>query len=98
MKIVWSPLAVQRVQEIADYIALDSKKAALKWVDTIFGKVKVLETGSHVGRKVPELNLPDIRELIFGNYRIIYRVLKNQIAIVTVRHFKQILPTEEIGL
>lgn len=98
MKISWSPLALQRVQEIADYIALDSKKAALKWVDSIFGKVEILETGPQIGRKVPELNQPDIRELVFGNYRIIYRVLKNQIAIVTVRHFKQILPTEEIGL
>lgn len=97
MKISWSPLALQRIKEIADYIALDSKKAALKWVDTIFGKVEILETEPHIGRKVPELNLPDIRELIFGNHRVIYRVLKNQIAILTVRHFKQILPTEEIG-
>jgi toxin ParE1/3/4 len=97
MKISWSPLALQRVQEIADYIALDSKKAALKWVDTIFGRVEILETGPHIGRKVREINQPDIRELIFGNYRIIYRILKNQISILTVRHFKQILPIEEIG-
>jgi addiction module RelE/StbE family toxin len=97
MKIFWSPLALQRVQEIADYIALDSKKTALKWIDKIFGKVGILETEPLIGRKVPEINQPDIRELIFGNYRIIYRVLKNQIAILTVRHFKQILPTEEIG-
>jgi toxin ParE1/3/4 len=97
MKIFWSPLALQRVEETADYIALDSKKAALKWVDTIFKKVEILKTGPLLGRKVPELDQPNVRELIFGNYRIIYRVGKNQIAIVTVRHFKQILPTEEIG-
>jgi toxin ParE1/3/4 len=98
MKISWSPLALPRVQEIADFIALDSKRAALKWVDTIFGKVEMLESEPHIGRKVPELNQPDIRELIFGNYRIIYRVLKNQIAIITVRHFKQILPIAEIEI
>jgi toxin ParE1/3/4 len=98
MKIFWSPLAIQRVQEISDYIAKDSKRAALKWVDSIFDKVEILGTSSEIGRKVPELNRADIRELIFGNYRIIYQLRKNQIAILTVRHFKQILPTEEIGL
>lgn len=76
---------------------MDSKKAAVKWVDSIFGKVEIVETGPHIGRKVPELNQTDIRELVFGNYRIIYKILKNKIAIVTVRHFKQILPTEETG-
>jgi plasmid stabilization system protein ParE len=98
MKIFWSPLSIKRVQEISDYIAMDSPIAALNWVDALFDKVEILKVGAEIGRKVPELNRNDVRELIFGNYRIIYRILKNKIAILTVRHFKQILPLEDILL
>jgi toxin ParE1/3/4 len=56
-----------------------------------------LKSSPKIGRIVPEIGLPDIRGLIFRNYRIIYFTSKKQISILTVRHFKQILPTEEIG-
>jgi len=97
MKLIWSPLSIQRVQEISDYIAEDSSIAANKWIDDIFEKVGIVKSNPEIGRIVPEIGLPDIRELIFGNYRIIYITSKKQISILTVRHFKQILPTEEIG-
>jgi toxin ParE1/3/4 len=96
MKIFWSPLALERVQEIADYIAQDSPAAAAKWIDSIFNKAGHLKATPEIGRSVPEIGKPEIRELIFGNYRIIYLVSKKQISILTVRHFKQILPIDEI--
>ena len=40
--------------------------------------------------------LENFREVIFGNYRVIYRVEENQISVLTVRHGKQVLPVEEI--
>ena len=98
MKIVWSPLAIQRVQEIADYIALDSMNAAEKWIDSVFDKVETLVSAPEIGRIVPELEKSDLRELIFGNYRIIYQLFPKRIFILTVRHFKQLLPTEEFGM
>ena len=97
MKIKWSPLALERVQEIADYIASDNISAASQWIDTVFGKTDSLQKNPELGRIVPEIGKEDIRELIFGNYRIIYLVTRLQISVLTVRHFKQILPTEEIG-
>jgi plasmid stabilization system protein ParE len=48
------------------------------------------------GLIVPEINSKDFRELIYGNYRIIYRVEKTQISILTIRHGKQMLPIDEI--
>jgi toxin ParE1/3/4 len=96
MRIVWSPLSLQRVQEISDYIALDNISAANNWIDIIFGKVDKLITNPEIGRIVPEIEKPHIRELIHGNYRIIYTCNSKQIAILTIRHFKQILPTDEI--
>jgi toxin ParE1/3/4 len=96
MKIVWSPLAIKRVEEIADYIAGDSPSAARKWVDSIFEKVALLKGNPQMGRIVPELAVPSIREIIFGNYRIIYRNEQKTIIILTVRSFRQILPIEDV--
>ena len=96
MRIIWSPLAIDRVSEIADYIAKDKPSAAEKWINTMFSKVEQLESSPEIGRIVPEINNNQFRELIYGNYRIIYRVGKKQISILTVRHGKQILPINEI--
>ena len=96
MKIQWSPLAVERISEIADYIAKDSPAAAERWVHSIFDRVKQVKDFSESGRSVPELNRKDIRELIVANYRIIYRVETRAVSILTVRHSRQILPDEDI--
>lgn len=96
MKIIWSPLAIERASEIAEYIAIDKPLAAGKWINIVFSKVKQLESSPKSGRVVPEIGNDQFRELIFGNYRIIYRVEKKQISILTIRHGKQILPIEEI--
>ena len=96
MKIIWSPLAIDRTTEIAEYIAQDNVSAATKWVEILFDKVQLLKSSPKSGRMVPETHRENIRELIYGNYRIIYRVEKNKISVLTVRHSKQILPVEEI--
>lgn len=96
MKVVWSPLAMDRVSEIADYIARDKPSAAVKWVNTIFSKVEQLQSYPELGRMVPEINNEQFRELIFGNYRIVYRMEKNQTSILTIRHGKQVLPIDEV--
>ena len=96
MKIIWSPLAIDRASEIAEYIAQDKPSAAEKWIITIFSKVEQLKSSPEIGRVVPEIRNDQFRELIYGNYRIIYRIEKTQISILTVRHGKQILPIDEI--
>ena len=95
MKIIWSPLALDRTSEIAEYISQDNPAAAKKWVDNIFKKVGLLQFSPEIGRIVPEIERKEIRELIFGNYRIIYRLEKTNISILTIRHSKQILPTDD---
>jgi toxin ParE1/3/4 len=96
MKIIWTPLSIQRIQEIADYIAIDNISAANDWIDSIFKKVDLLKSSPELGRIVPEIMKKEIRELINGNYRIIYSHSSKQLAILTIRHFKQILPEKEI--
>ncbi|PHS22988.1 MAG: plasmid stabilization protein [Methylophaga sp.] len=96
MKIIWSPLAIDRVAEIAQYIAQDSPNSAQKWVKSTFQVVERLEKSPESGRVVPEIKQDDFREIIHGNYRIIYRVKSEVIAIITVKHGRQILPIDEI--
>jgi toxin ParE1/3/4 len=96
MKIIWSPLAIDRASEIAEYIASDKPSAADKWITTLFSKVEQLVSAPKIGRVVPEIGDEQFRELIYGNYRIIYRVEKRQVSILTIRHGKQILPIEDI--
>ena len=97
MKIIWSPLAIDRISEIAEYISQDNPNASVKWIDNIFTKIEQLNEFPESGRIVPEMSRNNIRELIYGNYRIVYRIESEQISILTVRHFKQILPSEEIS-
>jgi plasmid stabilization system protein ParE len=96
VKLIWSPLAIDRVAEISQYIAEDNLNASKKWVNSIFQVVERLEQFPRSGRIVPEIRQEDFREIIHGNYRIIYKLEDEQISILTVRHGKQILPIDEI--
>ena len=95
MRIIWSPLALSRVSEAANYIAADNPSAAEKWVVDIFASVERISKQPRLGRMVPEVNREDIRELIFGAYRIIYRVESARIFVLTVRHGRRLLEVSE---
>ena len=91
MKVVWTELAVKKLEEFADFIALDKPLSALKWTEKIRKSVNKLELFSQAGREVPEIKRNDIREIIEGNYRIIYRIESGRISILTIRHCTQLL-------
>ncbi len=93
----WSPLAISRLSEIAKYIAQDNPVAAERWVHKIFTLVEKLPDFPERGRMVPEINHKMIREVISGNYRIIYKLEDREISILTVRHVKQVLSIDEFS-
>ena len=95
MNIVWSPLALERVEDIALYIAEDNPGAADGWVDDIFAAVERLAAFPESGRIVPEVGARRIREVIVGQYRLIYSV-KDRIDVLTVRRSSQLLRSDEI--
>ena len=55
MKVVWSPLAIQKLQSLAKFIALDKPSAADKWFNDIFDQTDLLSSQPEIGRQVPEL-------------------------------------------
>ncbi len=95
MKLIWTEIAVEKLEEYADYIALDKPTTALKWSESIQESANKLIDFPGLGRQVPELKREDIREIIKGNYRIIYLLQADYISILTIRHCKQLLDKTE---
>lgn len=85
-KLRWTARAEADLVGIEEYIALDNRKAARKFVRKLKAAVKRLAYSPEGGWVVEELGLPDIREIVFGNIRIIYRYDGRAVVIVTVRH------------
>ena len=92
MNLEWSPLALERVSEIASYIALDKPSAAEAWVDGLFESVERLKSHPKSGRKVPEVGIERIREIVYGAYRVIYGIDERarKISVLTVRRGSEI--------
>jgi toxin ParE1/3/4 len=95
VKLIWSPLALERVVEIGEYIAREHPRAAADVVDGIFASTQRLERHPASGRRVPESERTDLREVIHGNYRVIYRVEPDRLVVLTVRHARQELRPED---
>jgi len=97
VKIFWTPLAVERLEDIFEYISKDNRIAAQKIVDRIIKKVESLSKFPERGRKVPEINREDIREVFEGEYRLIYRISSKKVFVLSIRNFKQLLPDKDFG-
>ena len=87
VRINWTYQAKDDLKNIAEYIAKDSVRYAKLQVVKIKTRTKSLKSQIRLGKKVDEFNNPNIRELIEGNYRIIYKIVsENQIDILTIHH------------
>lgn len=72
-RVVWAPQAIEDVEAIRAYVARDSVHADLL-VARIVSAMSRLEPHPLSGRVVPEVGDESLREVIHGNYRIVYRV------------------------
>lgn len=82
-----------RLQQIHDYIALDQPENARRFIDRLTHKAAAIAENPSLGHTVAEYQRDDIRQVFEGNYRIIYRVLPDEIHVLTVRHSARLLPT-----
>ena len=90
-RVVWSRRALLDLEAIADYIAADSPTYAGIVVKKIVNQTRSLARFPRSGRKVPEFDNEDMRELIVYSYRIIYRLQEPEVMITAVIHGKRIL-------
>jgi addiction module RelE/StbE family toxin len=92
MRVIWTRQAVEDVEAIKAYVARDSLRYAALLVERIVGAVDRLESFPESGRVVPEVGDNTLREVIFGAYRIVYRVQSQEsVQVVTVHHAARLL-------
>ena len=91
-RIIWSPRSLRDVESIRDYIARESPRVADLVVARIIKVVERLETFPESGRKVPERNDPEIREVIAAPYRVVHRLREGNVEIITVFRASRLLP------
>ncbi len=84
MKVVWSEAALVDLRAVRDYIGEGAPVTADRFLERLIAAVDVLETFPQIGRLVPEVGLPDIREIVHQKYRLIYRLEENRVVILSV--------------
>lgn len=94
MRVFWTDRAKQRLRELHDYVALEAPLVAPQIVRRLVRRSRQLQVAPWSGRRVPEYDRDDIRELMDRPYRIIYLVQSDRVDVLTVRHYRQLMPSE----
>ena len=95
--VVWTQHAARDLKNIFDYIAADSKRYARRVTENIVARTEILEKFPMIGRAVPEVQRPEIREIIVDAYRVVYRCSNERDAeILTIIHGRQRFPESQI--
>lgn len=87
----WTELALDDLKSIHEYISRDSPVYAKRMVDKIISRVDQIEKFPKSGRVVPEFENEYIRELIEGNYRIVYKTTTKYTTILRIHHAARLL-------
>ena len=93
-RLVWSPRSLQDLLAIHDYIARDSPHFADLTVRRVFHAVERLARFPESGRVVPELRRRDVREVIVGSLRVVYRYDGGTVGVVTVFNASRQFPED----
>lgn len=88
-KIIWSPNALAELKQISDHISVSSVTYADSTILKIVESVKLLETFPRMGRRVPETNRDELREILVFQWRIIYELSEFNIDILNIVHGAQ---------
>ena len=83
-KLTWSERAEADLVAIGDFISRDDPVAAYRWVRRLIATARAAARIPLGGRRVPELQRDDVREVFVKRYRIVYRVTDRQCIVLTV--------------
>jgi plasmid stabilization system protein ParE len=96
MSVTWSREAGENLVDIEEFIARDSVERAIRFVDALIDHTEaILSDNPRSGRTVPEIGNPDIQELIYRGYRIVYRLNGDRTEILTVFEGHRLLRLNE---
>ncbi|MEI6208730.1 MAG: type II toxin-antitoxin system RelE/ParE family toxin [Desulfuromonadales bacterium] len=98
MRVTWSREARENLVDIEEFIARDSLERAIGFVDALIDHAEaIVADNPRSGRIVPEISNPDIRELIYRGYRIVYRLKGDAPEILTVFEGHRLMRLSESG-
>jgi len=83
--IFWTEPAIEDLHAFKDYIKRDSEFYSQRFIESIFELVENLQLFPKIGRKVPEGDDEFIREILYQNFRIIYKLEKENVFILVER-------------
>jgi plasmid stabilization system protein ParE len=85
-EVIWSPEAIQDLEDIAAFIARDSEYHAAMFVQRLIDATDRLGQFPESGRMIPEVGAEKYREIIEGAYRIMYSIHGDAVRIDAVLH------------
>ncbi|WP_257670907.1 type II toxin-antitoxin system RelE/ParE family toxin [Parapedobacter tibetensis] len=90
-EVIWTDNAIADLDDIGEYIAKESVRYAELTISKLFSAPDILEKYPRRGHIVPEFMDESIRQLMVGNYRIVYQLAGDQVNILTVHHGKRLI-------
>ena len=94
VEIRWTLQAYEDLDSLTEFISKDSPQYARLFVLDILQGVDRISKFPNSGRMVPELGNPVVREILMGNYRVVYRLRENLAEILAIYHGARLLNPE----
>jgi plasmid stabilization system protein ParE len=97
MIVEFSERAASQIEEVVRFIAVDKPGAARNWAESVRQSVMKLADFPYIGRIVPEFSDDTLRELLHGEYRIVYRVDEkvSRVVVISLYHARRLMGLEE---
>lgn len=89
----WTDQAVDDLRAIREFISRDSPRYGRLVAERLFDATSRIEAFPYSGRVVPEIGIDDVREIIIGEYRIVYRLTGEAAVLLTVFRSSRLFPT-----
>ncbi|PKD38945.1 type II toxin-antitoxin system mRNA interferase toxin, RelE/StbE family [Methylomonas sp. Kb3] len=96
--VIWTPRARTDLKAIHDYIARDSPLTAKRIIRELIQKTDSLAVSPYLGKKVPEFEQQELREIGVHSWRIIYQIKFNQAYVVTVVHKRRDFKNSDLSI
>lgn len=91
IKVTWTEPAADDLEAIHKYISKDSPIAANHFTGKLVQAAEAVADLPLSGRIVPEFNLNNVREIVLGSYRVVYRIKRGAVQILRVSHSARLL-------
>ena len=98
MTVIWTREAVEKLNEIEEFIGTDNPERAETFINYLIERGESILQNPKIGRAVSEILNPEIREIIVKKYRIVYRIKKEKIEILTVFEGHRLLRIDELKI